>query len=294
MIACPNLMPIIFCLSVFIQPQSPRRLERDIIPEEFIKSRPVKSSTARRERARYRRVSAGSAGKSRTSLATQLGLTVWRLRRATAAEVGERIIVQEEGEIAEWIPERVEVGRPLRIGERIRLSFESQQAGYLYVINREQYAGGRLGEPLLIFPTTRTRNGDNQVVAGRLIEIPAQEDHPNFFTMLRGRMDQTGEQLIAVITPHPLTDLVIGAEPLKLTGALVKEWERAWGAKAAMFEMASGGAKTWTRVEREAGADAARRLTQDDPAPQTIFRVEAGPTEPRLIKITLRYAAPRP
>jgi hypothetical protein len=186
----------------------------------------------------------------------------------------------------------VEAGRPLRIGEKIRISFESQQAGYLYVINREQYADGRLGEPLLIFPTTRTRNGDNQVAAGRLIEIPAQEDRLNFFTMRRGRMDQTGEQLIALITPQPLTELTIGAEPLKLTDELVTKWERLWGATAAMFERANVGAKTWTRGEREAGADATRRLTQDEPGPQTIFRVAAGPDEPRLIKLTLRYVRP--
>jgi hypothetical protein len=219
-------------------------------------------------------------------------LTIWRLRRATAAEVGERIVVQEEGGVVEWIPERVEAGRPLRIGEKIRMSFESQQAGYLYVINREQYADGRLGEPLLIFPTTRTRNGDNQVAAGRLIEIPAQEDRPNFFTMRRGRMDQTGEQLIALITPQPLTELTIGAEPLKLTDELVSKWEQVWGATAVMFERANVGGKTWTRGEREAGADATRRLTQDEPGPQTIFRVAAGPDEPRLIKLTLRYVRP--
>lgn len=294
MILCLYLTPLILCLAVFAQSQSGRRLERDIVPEKFIKSRPVKSSTVGRKRIRYRRVSAGPRRPSRTSSVTQLGLTVWRLRRATAAEVGERIIVQEEGEAVEWIPERVRAGSPLRIGERIRLSFESQQEGYLYVINREQYAGGRLGEPLLIFPTTRTRNGDNQVMAGRLIEIPGQEDRPNFFTMRRSRMDQIGEQLIALITPQPLTELSIGAEPLKLTDELMTEWERAWGAKSAIFEMADGGAKTWTRVEREAGADATRRLAQDDPAPQTIFRVEAGPAEPRLIKLILRYIASRP
>jgi len=244
------IMPFILCLSVFARPQSGARLERDIVPEEFIKARPVKLSAAQHKRVRYRRVNAGSAAESRTSPSTQLGLTIWRLRRAAASEVGERIIVQEEDGVVEWIPERVGAGRPLRVGERIRLSFESQQAGYLYVINREQYADGRLGEPLLIFPTTRTRNGDNQVAAGRLIEIPAQEDRPNFFTMRRGRMDQTGEQLIALITPQPLTDLKIGAEPMKLTDELVTKWEQAWGAKAAIFERASGGGKAWTRVER--------------------------------------------
>ena len=287
-----NLLQFILCLSLFAQPQGAHRLERDIVPEEFIKARPVKSSAARRSRVKYRRVSVGSAEIGRTSPATQLGLTIWRLRRATAAEVGERIIVHEEGGVVEWIPERVEAGRPLRISEKIRMSFESQHAGYLYVINREQYADGRLGEPSLIFPTTLTRNGDNRVSAGRLIEIPAQEDRQNFFTMLRGRMDQTGEQLIALITPQPLTELTIGAEPLKLTDELVTKWEQAWGATAAMFERANVGDKTWTRGEREAGADATRRLTQDEPGPQTIFRVAAGPDKPRLIKLTLRYVTP--
>lgn len=293
MIAGLYLMPFIFCLSVFIQPQSARHLERDIVPEEFIKARPIKQSAARRESVKYRQVSATGVNKSRTSFATQLGLTIWRLRRATAAEVGERIIVHEDGETVEWIPERVEAGRPLRISEKIRLSFESQQAGYLYVINREQYADGSMGDPLLIFPTTHTRNGDNQVAAGRLIEIPGQEDRPNFFTMSRGRMDQTGEQLIAIITPHPLTDLTIGAKPLKLTDEMVTKWEQAWSAKTATFEMATAGGKTWTKVEREAGADTRQLLTQGDPGPQTIFRIAAGPDEPRLIKLILRYIAPR-
>jgi hypothetical protein len=43
--------------------------------------------------------------------------------------------------------------------------------GYLYVIDREQYEDGTLGEPVQIFPTTRTRGGDNSVKPGSLIEI---------------------------------------------------------------------------------------------------------------------------
>jgi hypothetical protein len=80
-----NLLPFILCLSLFAQPQSAHRIERDIVPEEFIKARPVKSSAARRERVRYRRVSVGSARMSRTSPATQLGLTIWRRRRRNSA-----------------------------------------------------------------------------------------------------------------------------------------------------------------------------------------------------------------
>ena len=293
MIAILNLIFSLLFLQAFVQPQTPERLERDIVPDRFVKARPVKSGAARRRRDRYRRVSPGSSVRARSDRATQLGLTIWRLRRAAAADLGERIIVQEEGEIVDWIPERVRTGTPLRVGEKIRLSFESRQEGYLYVINREQYEGGRLGEPVLIFPTTRTRNGDNRVEAGRLIEIPAQEDRPNFFTSRRSRLDQTGEQLIAIITPQPIANLTIGAEPLKLTEQTVTEWEQAWGAKAEQFEMTNGAGKPWTRNEREAGADATRRLTQDDPAPQTVYHIYAGPDEPRLIKVILRYATPR-
>ncbi len=293
MIAISNLIFLFLFFHPFVEPQTPTRLERDIVPEGFIKARPVKPGAERPKRARYRRVIAGSSARAGSDRATQLGLTIWRLRRAAAADIGERIIVQEEGEIVDWIPERVRAGTPMRVGERIRLSFESQQEGYLYVINREQYEGGRLGDPLLIFPTTRARNGDNRVEAGRLIEIPAQEDRPNFFTLRRSRLDQTGEQLIAIITPKPIADLTIGERPLKLTDQTVEEWERSWGAKAEQFELANGAGNPWTKIEREAGADVTRRLTQDDPAPQTVYHIAAGPDEPRLIKIVLRYATPR-
>jgi uncharacterized protein DUF4384 len=294
MIAGLNFIPFIFCLSALVQPQSARQLERDIVPEQFIKARPSKPGDARTRRIRYRNINSKSTARSQSSPGTQLGLTIWRLRPAAVAQIGERIIVQEDGEIDEWIPERVAAGRPLRIGEKIRLSFESQQVGYLYVVDREQYADGTFGEPFLIFPTTHTRNGENRVAAGRLIEIPAQEDHPNFFTMRRSRLDQTGEELIVLITPQPLADLTIGATPLRLTDEMVQKWEQSWGAKTEQFEMANGSEKTWTRIEQETGRDADRRLTQSDPGPQTIFRVALGPDEPRLIKVRLRYIPPKP
>jgi hypothetical protein len=67
-----------------------------------------------------------------------------------------------------------------------------------------------VGEPVLIFPTTRTRGGDNRVKAGRVIEIPSQDDSPPFFTMRKSRADNTGENLIVLVTPAPIADLEIG------------------------------------------------------------------------------------
>ena len=84
-------------------------------------------------------------------------------------------------------------------GRSIANQCEAVRAGYLYVIDREQYADGTLGEPYLIFPT-RTSAGDNKV-AGRLLEIPAQDDSPPFFTMKKSRPDHVAEVLSVLVTP---------------------------------------------------------------------------------------------
>src|SRR5437867_180490 len=79
----------------------------------------------------------------------------------------------DDGSEVEWTPERIEEDTPLNPGDKVRLSIESlSRAGYLYVIDRAQYADGTLGEPLLIFPTLRTSN-KNRVKPGRLIYIPS-------------------------------------------------------------------------------------------------------------------------
>ena len=270
---------------------------RDIIPEEFVKSRPARSiaSSAPTRRMRYkpaatRPAALTGAHKPGSSNALQLGLTIWRLRPSGLAESGARIIVHHDGETEEWIPERIESNTPLRMGERIRFSFESPQTGYLYVIDREQYAGGSMGDPQLIFPTTRTREGDNRVEPGKIIEIPAQNDRPNFFTLRRSRLDQTGELLTVIVKPQPIEGITIGDKPLALSSQQVAQWENQWGALTEKFEMAGGSGKTWTQAEQEAGANGTRQLTQDDPGPQTIYRVAVKPGAPLLVNIGLRYS----
>ncbi len=79
-------------------------------------------------------------------------------------------------------------------------------------MDQEIYADGSKGEPYLIFPTSRTRGGDNSVKAGRVIEIPAQDDTPPYFTLKRTRADHVGENVIVLVTPtaiessNPQTD----------------------------------------------------------------------------------------
>lgn len=295
---CVCLLALFCCLAVALpvlaqtkaQPKLQPDGERGIVAQEFLKARPGKSGAAAK-RAAYRRVTAKAAiePKAMAGDFAQLGLTIWRLRPAKAGDQV-RTIVQEGADAMEWTPERVEANTPLRVGDRIRFSFESPRAGYLYLIDREQYADGSLGEASLIFPTTRTRGGDNRVAAGRIIEIPGQEDRPNYLRLKKTRTDLAGESLIVIVTPQPLEGVTIGEKELPLSSEQVAGWEKTWGARVERFEMTGGAGKAWTRAEKEAGADATRQLTQEDPGPQTIYRVAVKPDQPMLVKVSLRYA----
>lgn len=223
-----------------------------------------------------------------------VGVTVWRLRPSGAARAGERLLTHEGAGTLSWVPERVPSDAPLAEGDRVRLSIEPARAGYLYVIDRELYADGTAGEPYLIFPTTRTLGGDNRVEAGRLVDLPAQDDSPPYFTLRRSRADQTGESLQVLITREPLEGLEIGPRPQRLPAAPFAAWEKAWGGQAAgRLELAGGAGRPWTKEEREAGAHVRRKLTADAPAPQTLYyRPGADPGKPLSVEVELRYARP--
>lgn len=284
-----GLLAIVGLAQTKAKPKPPLEEERGIVAEEFLKARPGKSG-ATSKRAGYRNATPKSAApKAADGEVAQLGLTIWRLRPSRANDEV-RMIVQQGADAAEWTPERVATDAPLRLGERIRFSFESPRAGYLYVIDREQYANGSLGEPALIFPTTRTRGGDNRVAPGRIIEIPAQEDRPNYMWLKPTRLDLVGESLIVIVTPQSLEGITIGEQPLSLSMDQVAKWEKTWAAAVERFEMTGGVGQSWTRAERDAGADATRQLTQEDPGPQTIYRVAVKADQPILVKVGLRYS----
>jgi len=226
---------------------------------------------------------------------TVVGITLWRLRPSRPAETGERIITHEGPESVEWLPERVASNGKLLEGDRIRMSIEAARTGYLYVVDQEQYADGSRGEPYLIFPTSRTRGGDNSVKAGRVIEIPSQDDSPPYFTLKRTRVDHVGEVVNVLVTPTPIQTLTITDKAQRLSAETLALWEKSWGAQAGRLEMANGNGKPWTRQEKEAGADGTRSLKEDEPAPQTIYyRPGASSTAPVLVKVELQYARTRP
>ena len=217
---------------------------------------------------------------------TVVGVTIWRLRPAKRYDSGERLIVHDDESTKEWLPERISPNTKLLQGDRLRISVEAVRSGYLYVINREQYADGTVGEPYLIFPTKRTVGGDNEVAVGRLLEIPAQDDNPPFFTMKKSRPDHVAEVVSVIVSPLPLKGIEITDKAQKLPDAEVAQWERQWGSSVGRLEMSTAG-QAWTKEEKDSGT---RALTASAPAPQLVFyKPSITHTEPLFVKLRLQY-----
>ncbi|HSK62518.1 MAG TPA: hypothetical protein VK893_01710 [Pyrinomonadaceae bacterium] len=252
----------------------------------FISPAATKKSASRKRRSGAYRVATPNVPTDNVAPDTVVGVTIWRLRPANRHDSGERLIVHGDSSTTEWLPERISANTKLVQGDKLRISIEAVRDGYLYVINREQYGDGSLGEPYLIFPTTRTTGGDNEVSMGKLVEIPGQEDAPPFFTMKKSRPNHVAEVVSVLVTPQPLEGVQIGDKPLKLTETQVAEWEGKWGGSIGRLDMNTVG-QTWTKDEKEART---RALTTSAPAPQLVFyRPGAKTTEPMFVKLKLSY-----
>lgn len=285
---------------------------REIVSTDFTKNRPAANespatssgalggtSTNPAPKARvYRPVSkpvAGTKGANRPvvrpnkpaptdTLVAQLGITMWRLRAATSAD-GKRQLIREKAENVAWAPERIEANTLLNDGDRVRISIESPRAGYLYIVDRDLFSGGREGEIKLIFPFA---GEDNYVAPGHLVELPALDSEQSYFTA-RPKPYQVGEMLTLIVTSKPL-NLPLSNQELPISRAQLSEWERVWGGDTEIWEMEGGAGEAWTVAEQQAAAKkGTRQLTRTDPAPQTIYRISTSDTKAMLVNVRLRY-----
>jgi hypothetical protein len=274
---------LVIAVSICVSGQKPEEATRKLWDTAFIAPSTSKKGTARR---RAYRIATPNVPVNNVAPETVVGVTLWRLRPANRSDSGERLIVHDNDAVSEWLPERISATTRLVQGDKLRISVETVRAGYLYVIDREQYADGTLGEPYLIFPTTRTSGGNNEVAVGRLLEIPAQDDSPPFFTMKKSRPDHVAEVLSVIVAPTPLEAVQISEKAQKLTDAQVANWEKAWGTSVGRLEMSTVG-QSWTKEEKDATT---RALTASAPAPQLLFyRPSAKLTEPMFVKLRLQY-----
>src|SRR6478672_8020359 len=152
--------------------------EKSIKAEVFLENRPADPSPKRAavsKKPSYKTSQANNlASPPPGKVFAQVGLTIWRFRPATAADKTKELVEEEDAPSTQWSLERISEGTLLVPGQKVRLGIESlSRDGYLYVIDREQYADGTFGDARLIFPGARTLEGGNRVKAGKIIYIPA-------------------------------------------------------------------------------------------------------------------------
>src|SRR5215510_9410334 len=305
-----RILPLIFVANLCLIAASTAKAQdedaRRLWDGAFLKKRAeAKTPTPARKTTAYRRAtpkkttpqnpaSPGStaqnpAAQNQTELKPDgelVGLTIWRLRASRAADSQEtRLLLEDDSnKDTEWTPERVEADTVFAAGDRVRLGIESPRDGYLYVIDREQYADGTFSDPYLIFPSLRNRDGANSVAAGKLIELPERAA----FRLKPMRPDYAGEVLTVLVTSDPLKEVKPESGPVKLENSMVAKWESQWAGAVERFELIRGPGKPYTKAEKDAGQSGARILTQDDAMPQTLYHVSVKSGSPLLVTVPLR------
>jgi hypothetical protein len=278
---CPRLFLIVIsAVSLqLIAPQliAPASLQeeipRSIKSDDFTKNRPRSKRRGPPKSSRVYRLS--SAPRTRPegeseSNTLQVGLTIWKLQPDPSRQL-------------ERIAKRVEADTKFRDGDLLRLSIESPRAGYLYVIDRDWFTDGSGGETNLIFPV---RGEDNRLIAGKLIDIPAEKETPFKATP---KSNQVGEMLTIIVTKVPLR-LPLSNDPLPITSAQLSDWEKRWSAMTDRYEMEDGAGQTRTIQEIQAAEPrGTRQLTRNDPGPQTIYRLTPKSRDALLFNVLLSY-----
>jgi hypothetical protein len=212
----------------------------------------------------------------------KVGVTIWVLQDGSKS-------VDQVGEESQTL-EQVEARTRLAIGSNVRLGVEPlTRAGYLYVINREQFDDGTYGTPRLIFPTTRTRKGNNYVRRNERVLIPRK---PSYFRINQSSTGKTqvAEVLTFIISSTPLQlPKALGETAMILSDDKFKEWEGKWSAPVNEFEMEQGAGRTIGEKDLGQVGEESQQLTEDDPFPQTVYRATIKKGNPLLVTIPLHF-----
>jgi len=276
---------------------------KGIKAEEFIKDRPAKPmggagsrrTTPTRKPTYKTSETVATAVPPPGKVFAQVGVTLWRFRPSTSGDKTKELVEEEgEPERTEWSLERMEEGTLLAPGQKVRLSIESlSRDGYLYVINREEYADGTFGDARLIFPTLKTPESAKRVKAGRVVYIPGP---PKYFRIKPSSSSKghVAEVLTVLVSSKPLIDPSrLSNTAITLPKDEIEAWEKQWATQATKFEMEGGVGRAMTEKEQSAATADSASLSQDDPVPQTIYRVAIKPEDALVIRLPLKFTPPK-
>lgn len=223
-----------------------------------------------------------------------IGFTVWRTRPAMARDGADaaRETIDSQEMASERIADSLADGDRLYLGiESLTGAFLPDKGGYLYVINREQYADGTFGRARLIFPTLLTYDGQNRVRPGEPIVLP---DTNRPFIIKRSSPAQVAETYTIILSPwkFPLPK-ELGTKAMELPDNLVADWEKQYGGWMYRARLRGGVGQARTKREQTVGSrttiDTAEPLTQNEPVPQSCYRGAVKSGNPAMVTVALRF-----
>jgi len=290
---------------------------RSVMSDDFANKRPAAvrtKSTARPRPLSYKRVRAEKSPikpvpgtkppppPPKTEKFTELGITTWRLRPPQKGESGYMFSVKDDKGVETFqLAERVGTETVFKAGDKVRFAIESSVAGYLYVFDRETHADGSFGEPVLIFP--ESLDEDNAVGPGLIADIPDQRSDQPYYDMTPKKADYNGELLTVILSPRPLTKLVVDADGKLLNADALGELE--FSSDVEIFTRDDTNDRIYTATESKAACGVKTReltrtktsgkpcgsnatmLTPDEPLPQSLYRIKGVPGQAAVAFVKL-------
>lgn len=228
----------------------------------------------------------------------RIGVTIWRLS-ASQCPIQNCPVPKESGAGSKGLVDtatRVEDNVPLNNGERVRLGLESlSHSGYVYIIDREQFADGSLGEGFMIFPTRKIDNGKNLALPGLQIHLPRADGC--FCVKSRNTQKVLVADVVTVIlSPTPLlTFEETGADAIPVPVSLINLLARADKEKTFHGLLRGGSGLAQSAREQSAGAkglfDTAPVLTQNDLPPQALYQSIVPIGKVAVFNFSLQYGS---
>lgn len=228
----------------------------------------------------------------------RMGVTIWRLS-PSQCPIPDCPLPKASTDSSKGLVDtatRVGDNVPLNNGERVRLGLESlAQSGYVYIIDREQFADGSMGEGFLIFPTRKIDSGKNWAQPGQQIHLP----RAGGCFCVKSRNSQkvlVADVLTVVVSQTPLLRAEeIGTDAMPVPVSLISFLARADKEKTFRGLLRGGGGLAQTAQEQSAGAkgllDTAPVLTQSDLPPQTLYQSLVPVGKAAVFNFSLQYGA---
>jgi len=226
----------------------------------------------------------------------RMGMTIWRLS-PSQCPIPDCPLPKTSADSSKGLVDtaaRVDDNVPLNNGERVRLALESlAQTAYVYIIDRERFDDGSMGEGFLIFPTKKIDSAKNWAQPGQQIHLPRAGGC--FCVKSRNSQKVLVAEVLTVVVSR--TALLRAEEiemdaipvPTKLISYLAR------GDKQRTFRgfLNGGSGLAQTAQEQNAGAkgliDTAPVLTQNDLPPQMLYQSLVPIGDVAVFNFSLQY-----